>query len=397
MSVLILYLVISNQLELENARIRTRNLNRDHSVNKKRWEAFALNERTNDKSITGNEGRDTKMQKYVIMDDVKVGYGNRMYTFINSVVVSVLTGSKIIVNWLHIDKYIRLESKKMVFNLPAESFINTTDLKVFEFPSEVNNTWMARKNVSILYQDLPLEYDVYRVTGFGPVFFELVTNPSHFDKLVKGSFVAKQTIENARLAVANNENNNVKIEKLYQIGFEFGGFVLRNFWLSNNELQTKISNFVRKNFTDNYVIGIQMRMEFLSSDDVGYFIDCAESLEMIVERTYGAKKKFKWFLATDSDELYDQFKQKYAGKLLSASGRIAHVMTGDGFERAIIDSELLSKCDDLIITGGSTFGFVAAMRMGRLPMFFNGQRNAKRCERMSFNNYPTRPEGYAVI
>ena len=92
-----------------------------------------------------------------------------------------------------------------------------------------------------------------------------------------------------------------------------------------------------------------------------------------------------------------KLKATHANRVITASGDIDHVMSGSGYERAIVDNELLSKCDELIITGGSTFGFLSAMRMGRMPLFFNGKRNRTVCERMSFQNYATRPEGWAVI
>jgi hypothetical protein len=270
--------------------------------------------------------------------------------------------------------------------------------KVYKFPFEVHNSFRTDKNASTLYQNMPLDYDLYRVVGYGPVFFELLTNPSHYDKLVKGGFVSKQTIENARLAIANEKNNSVKIEKLYQIGFEFGAFVLRNVWVPNSELQTKINDFVRQNFNGHYVIGIQVRFEYMFGYvDVDRLMKCASRLEARYSAKQFTGKKVKWFLSADSEAESEVIKSKYADKLIAASGRIAHVMYGDGYERAIIDNELLSKCDDLIITGGSSFGFISAMRTGRMPLFFNGRRNSKSCERMSFNNYPTRPEGFAVI
>ena len=36
-------------------------------------------------------------------------------------------------------------------------------------------------------------------------------------------------------------------------------------------------------------------------------------------------------------------------------------------ERRIVDIDLLSKCDQLIVTGSSTFGYLAAIKSGRLP------------------------------
>ena len=38
-------------------------------------------------------------------------------------------------------------------------------------------------------------------------------------------------------------------------------------------------------------------------------------------------------------------------------------------DRTVVDFELLSLCDELIVTSSSTFGFAAAMKAGILPLY----------------------------
>ena len=71
-----------------------------------------------------------------------------------------------------------------------------------------------------------------------------------------------------------------------------------------------------------------------------------------------------------------------------------------GYEKAIIDVELLSRCDELIITGGSTFGFIAGMKSLKMPYYVNGFDNdMKSCRRNSlgFRNFSKTPDNVAVF
>jgi hypothetical protein len=66
-------------------------------------------------------------------------------------------------------------------------------------------------------------------------------------------------------------------------------------------------------------------------------------------------------------------KLKYGDKLLYGLGKIGHIVSQPtSYEKTIIDTILLSKCDVLIITESSTFGFLASMMSGRLNYVTNG-------------------------
>jgi hypothetical protein len=87
----------------------------------------------------------------------------------------------------------------------------------------------------------------------------------------------------------------------------------------------------------------------------------------------------------------------FPNKVLTASGLIDHVAVNvNGYERAVLDVELLSRCDEVIITGGSTFGFASSLRSARFPLFVNGKQGSTNCERFTFSN-PSRTETYLLI
>lgn len=65
---------------------------------------------------------------------------------------------------------------------------------------------------------------------------------------------------------------------LYQIGFEVGGNLLNKYWLPNYKFKKDFEKF-NKIFQENYVIGFQIRTEFLSLNDVEIFTKCALEIE----------------------------------------------------------------------------------------------------------------------
>ena len=59
----------------------------------------------------------------------------------------------------------------------------------------------------------------------------------------------------------------------------------------------------------------------------------------------------------------------------------------NGYYRTILDVELLSKVDELIVTGGSTFGFVAAMKAQKMPWVVDFKKELnKKCRVMTFKS-----------
>ena len=63
----------------------------------------------------------------------------------------------------------------------------------------------------------------------------------------------------------------------------------------------------------------------------------------------------------------------------------------------ILDNELMRRSDFLILTGGSTFGFIAAIRKKELPFYVNGKKNQKECIKMKLSEPSITTSGFAVF
>ena len=199
-----------------------------------------------------------------------------------------------------------------------------------------------------------------------------------------------------------------KKRKLFQVGFEVGGNLLNRVWRPNQALQAELDSYLSDLFdqSEYYMIGIQLRFgskedsEFLSKEiDTFKFINCAIKIENEYLRTEKKRlKRIRWFVASDSDTQLKRLLDEYPAKVVSTKGKLAHVgFNADAYRRAIIDTELLGRCDELIITGGSTFGWIAAMKTLRLPYYINGLSKMRECERVELSRLPVRPKDSAVF
>ena len=206
--------------------------------------------------------------------------------------------------------------------------------------------------------------------------------------------VKKETVERAKRAVNDtNIDEKKKIEYLYQIGFEFAGHVLNNYWLLNSNLKRKAAKFVQKNrFKESFIIGIQMRFEYLNETDIEAFAKCAFEIEKNNRDLIG-DRQVKWFLTSDRfetfhDSLVRKLKKKYSQEVISSEGKIGHIANNHVFyERTLLDIELLSLCNETIITGGSTFGFIGSLKSQKRPYCVEGRRsNATQCKLLEFSS-----------
>lgn len=66
-------------------------------------------------------------------------------------------------------------------------------------------------------------------------------------------------------------------------------------------------------------------------------------------------KTIKWYVASDEWRPLKQLAEQFKDNIVLGTGVLGHTRLDPGsYERAILDSELLSRCDELIITGGSS-------------------------------------------
>ena len=142
---------------------------------------------------------------------------------------------------------------------------------------------------------------------------------------------------------------------------------------------------------------MQLRFFYLNSfHDIIKFISCANAIEQ--KNKFFNNKTVKWYISSDSDAYLNEILNYFPEKAFSSNGTIDHIASNvNGYEKAIIDIELLSYCNELITTGGSTFGFVASMKSLKIPFSIDGFSKRKTCKKFSFGNPSKTPQNIAVF
>ena len=147
-------------------------------------------------------------------------------------------------------------------------------------------------------------------------------------------------------------NSTLESRDLFRTGFEIAHNFLRLFWRPKQFIMEKVDRFYDTHFKGFYVIGMQFRFLYLSWNDTQAFFECAKSIELRVNRPT------KWFIISDNNTRLLTIEKMFPEKVVHADGNITHVyFNTNGYERALVDIELMSRCDEIIITGGSSFGW----------------------------------------
>jgi hypothetical protein len=340
------------------------------------------------------------------------GYGNKLYSFLTSLIIAILTESQIVLKWNHIDKYVKTPIN-IFDNISENSGLNDAEFKSKSIYFVSSQAWSPNKNVeSLMKTSVPAQnYLRYFYSSIDPYFMEICTNPFYFPKLLYFNLTSKETVNSALNIISSKNSTQIeKQEKVFQVGFEVGGNLLNRFWCPNEAILKQIDFFMDKYFKNNFVIGLQLRygdgnpnqiyLNEKNETDTIKFIKCARDIEReyILRNEMKNNQSFKWFIASDSAVHIDSILKNYPTSFTS-NGTLKHVAyDSDGYMRTIIDVELLSRCNELIITGGSTFGWIAAMKMQKMPFFINGFSQMEKCLRANLGDkLPKTPTNYLVF
>ena len=180
------------------------------------------------------------------------------------------------------------------------------------------------------------------------------------------------------------------------------------YWRPKPNYQAAIDKMFDTYFKDNFVIGVQIRQEFINfKADIASFFDCALFIEKQYlkecEMTNQKPKPVKWYVACDCPECARGFLKSNISqfnKMMNQTIFGIYLLGNLYYANALFDVEMLSLCDRMVTTGGSTFGFVPAMKNRNFnrPYYLNGNRGMKQCEILNFSRPSVNGNvGYAVF
>ena len=337
------------------------------------------------------------------------GYGNRVYSVLSSLVLAILTDRALIVSrWPIIKKFI-YEPVPECFNdyrhIRSEFNINHRKKSIVGLPL-YSGTFKVAKDVDELVQTkLPPDH-VKRVQMCNPdaLFFAMCANPQTYEKLYNYGLVSRSTIDQAypmadkKSSSAASASPHQRLESVLRVGFEAAGNLLYHYWRPKPSLRRDINHYVDAHFKGHFVIGIQLRSIYMRGgvQAADMFVECAKAIEANRSVAERATRPVKWLVTSDKQNMYERIRAAHIERVIALNGTSAHVYevqvnASANYKKTILDNELLSRCDEIIVTGASTFGFVAALKARRLPYHVDWHMN--KCARATLS----RPPSYASV
>ena len=155
---------------------------------------------------------------FVTFHELGAGYGNRMYTVLSGLTISILTDRQVVIDWPEVKGFI----KESVPFWSYKSHVEMNWRKIKQLKPDLTNIWKPEKNIRKIIETR-VEYDQEDVL-FGnnaAYFFEVCSNPDYYEKLYQLGLVKKETIKAARNAIEQmpqETNNSILIDRIYLVG-----------------------------------------------------------------------------------------------------------------------------------------------------------------------------------
>ena len=355
-------------------------------------------------------GRRTPV-KVSINGYTSAGYANKLYSMLSSLVIALLTDSAFIIRWKYISEFIEEPFNSTFATFNSNNDFNADYKKKTIHSISPKQSWQENKDLNTLINtSIPTNKHRFVYNQYNPLFFEICSNPIYYEKLKYYELVSEWTVENALTKINDYEkfSKNDKLNSVLQVGYEVGGNLLNKMWIPKKTIRDRVEYYYNKYFKGYYVIGIQLRYQYIDKVDTTTFLNCAkyletelvESLESLGDSFNSTYKGVKWFMTSDNEHILKKLVVNYKNKVIVTTETMGHVeYKKSSYPRAIIDVELLSRCNELIITGGSTYGFVAAMKSLKQAYYVNGKSNMLTCRlhELSSPSLTNNKSGFAVF
>jgi hypothetical protein len=326
----------------------------------------------------------TSGSKLAVTNTVWAGYANRVYQVIDALIVTLLTNRISLIDF-------QTDGPNTLIELPSVTDSYVYEPSIWDQNSHLTQGWQPVKNATRLMQTvIPEENNIIKISGASPHFFETCSNSKYFEKLLAVGAVQKTTID--RALDIQGRSNEEQLNRLFQVGFEAAGYVLKKGWPLRPHIVALVNQYKSQYFDGSFVIGLQLRGEFLNetAKDVEKFIDCALRIESKEQNN----KPVNWFVVSDMRHVLAKISQLMPNKkIFTTNGTAGHSpgnVQNEQTVKALLDIELLALCDEIIQTSGSTFGFISAIKAQKLPYYVNGTarcgdrcKDMKGCEKMT--------------
>ncbi|CAG8541345.1 15789_t:CDS:1 [Dentiscutata erythropus] len=285
----------------------------------------------------------TNLPKVVVVKpDMKTGIGNRFPGIVCGFLYSIITDRLLFIDGYkdftdYFEKDFEHNWEKVANLYQNRSVKSLHSIKKNEFPL------IARGNLS---SEEVNSYDILRIHTWDYVCVPIMSNPNYKEWI-------KEIIPDYKIFT-------VISQKLLRLKFD---------------INKQVENFITNNFGE-YNIGIHLRVRKKTKKTNKMIIPIKHYSQVVEMLLMGIdKKNVTVFIAADTNESRNNL-INYVHKSLDSDNKkfvkIVHINNDMSIENpyshfnrgteigALIDMKILSFCDDLVLTYGSTFGYIAA-------------------------------------
>jgi len=278
------------------------------------------------------------------------GWANKMLGILSTFLFALLTERAFILDDAHVASVINwpynitYDAKKME-GIPSVKYKN------------FNGCFWKHTNIASFLDRISLEetypHPVAYYSTNCPIFHWISMNPKYIPKLIELELLPQN------LTVSQN-------------GFYVASALSSVLFYDMNPRIKKKVDLEKEKWKSNdlFVIGLQIRVG--GSGDAHFrtnldnFWKCGRYLAQ-------GRSKVKYFIASDSKEVLKQANTIFPNQVIIYEGNVKHIgrdekFTQEEIDKVILDNFLLGECDELVISQQSTFGGIAAIRVGKIPM-----------------------------
>lgn len=131
--------------------------------------------------------------KIVLSGRTGGGYGNKLYGFLSSLVIAILTNSKLYSIWPNIDQFIEVPFLKTTFT-EFESFSSSILVENLIYDRinvpQMESPWVMERDMDkIVNKKLSSNHSIYYYDKYDFLLMEICTNPIYYDKLQLNNLV----------------------------------------------------------------------------------------------------------------------------------------------------------------------------------------------------------------
>lgn len=147
-------------------------------------------------------------------------------------------------------------------------------------PAASRASWAVVKKLGYYSYTLPKSASRLRYQSNAAFFFEICANPIYFEKFVTYNLSTRESVMRANNSLVDKSlSEEDRLESVLGIGFEVASRLLKKFWRPRRVIQRVVDNYVNSRFNGFFMIGIHLRYQYISDNDIMLFADCALQIE----------------------------------------------------------------------------------------------------------------------